>query len=439
MKNIGPFLAFDRRWFKRNQRVMLWFLNAPIIKYGSRWILRINGNRSGVGPNKILEIFPHAIRWSPVTGHEKMEFRTHAKFSKRIYFAFKPFWWVLHFWDWLLADRFEFAHQWSYGFLTLTVNPDPNPETTTVDGVSIYDAVDTWANVRASGVGNSTFDSVDESLMMDARLVSAGRYILARSFFLFDTSPLTSAAIITAVVFSVKPHSTASGTITDGTDIHIVSSSPASNTALVDQDYDQVGSTSFASMAGWTASDSTYRDFTLNANGRANVSKTGVSKFGARGSRDLLDQAPTVGANQSLCRYADFAGTTDDPKLVVTYTLPTTVAKTIQVKARIRTSGVAKTVTAKARSKTIGVAKTIRSKGRIKTANLAKTVSAKARIFNITLTKGISAKARIINPAGYFRLRSNDEIYQQSLKDQGYSELRGQEYPASMKDDRIKL
>jgi hypothetical protein len=76
-------------------------------------------------------------------------------------------------------------------------------------------------------------------------------------------------------------------------------------------------------MQIWTVSDSTYRDFTLDANGRANVSKTGISKFGARGGLDFSDATVPTGNNQCLARWADYGGTTTDPKLVITYTTST--------------------------------------------------------------------------------------------------------------------
>jgi len=64
----------------------------------------------------------------------------------------------------------------------------------------------------------------------------------------------------------------------------------------------------------------------LNATGRGNVSLTGISKFGSRNANyDVANSAPAFTAfasNGIQIYFADQAGTANDPKLVVTYTLP---------------------------------------------------------------------------------------------------------------------
>ena len=75
-------------------------------------------------------------------------------------------------------------------------------------------------------------------------------------------------------------------------------------------------------------STSAYNDFTLNATGISNVSKTGVSKFGLRNPEyDVANSAPANpgGAVQNtlVCHYdADRTGTTNDPKLTVVHSEP---------------------------------------------------------------------------------------------------------------------
>ncbi|MEK7554194.1 MAG: hypothetical protein AAB517_02390 [Patescibacteria group bacterium] len=205
---------------------------------------------------------------------------------------------------------------------TLTVYPDAGyPGTTTCDG-NISIATATWAGSRDATAGNSVTVDSPANILMQARLDAVPEYLVTRGFFLVDASALTSAANISAATWSFA----ANGAVFSNADlstIHLVSSTPASNTTLVIGDFDQIGSTSFSSlaMASWVNTDHTYNDFALNANGIANISKTGVSKFAARNSRDLDNSAPT-GNNICSCYFADQAGTTDDPKLVITYTLP---------------------------------------------------------------------------------------------------------------------
>lgn len=206
---------------------------------------------------------------------------------------------------------------------TLTVYPDAgDPGSTSVDGTVLYDgaALGTWSTTRDATAGTAKNTTADSIIFMRARLVTDS-YRVTRGFFLFDTSALTSSANISAATFSIAGTGTATAD-DDVSTIHIVSSTPAANTTLALEDYDQVGSTSFASlaMASWVTTLDTYNGFALNASGLANISKTGVSKFATRNSRDLDNSAPT-GTNQATCFLSDVAGTTSDPKLVITYEL----------------------------------------------------------------------------------------------------------------------
>jgi hypothetical protein len=116
---------------------------------------------------------------------------------------------------------------------------------------------------------------------------------------------------------------------------NIITTNPASNTALSTADVDQVKGTdgnfplgSGIAMQEQSDDDkdntnittSQYANWALNATGLANVSKTGVSKFGAAGGHDIENVSPPAGNNtQSIVRFrsADYTGTTNDPKLTV--------------------------------------------------------------------------------------------------------------------------
>src|SRR5258708_5424922 len=110
------YLAFDKLWFKKHQNILLWLLKFQIFRH----ILRIDTDKP------VVKIEPHAFTvYLGKKGNKlqfQTDFRTHWKYSKRLYYAFKPLWWTIHFWDWLIADRF--IPQWSYGFSTLTAFPD---------------------------------------------------------------------------------------------------------------------------------------------------------------------------------------------------------------------------------------------------------------------------------------------------------------------------
>ena len=317
--------AFGSLFFLLHQDKLLWLLNAPVIGRWFRYVLRISGESSSVGHRRITRILPHAIFWWH--GNKQVaEFRTHAKFSKRLYYAFRPLWWTMHAWDWCVADRW--VPELSFGFDTLTKYPDADPETNTVDGYCEQSGVDvSWATLTG-GVGTYSLDTeAVGSIIKMTSSATSGFESLRRSIYLFNTSALTSGASISAAVMSLYGSAK-----TDGfgctPNIDIYTSAPASNTALAAGDYDSLGSTSQTgtpiTYSGWSTAG--YNDFTFDATGRGNISKTDISKFGARNeNRDVANSSPTWGSSlaSGLSGYtADQTGTANDPKLVVTYTKP---------------------------------------------------------------------------------------------------------------------
>jgi hypothetical protein len=147
---------------------------------------------------------------------------------------------------------------------------------------------------------------------------------IRRAIHLYDTSALTSAAVISAAVESIYGTAKTDG-FTCTPDIDVYTSSPASNTALASGDFDSLGATSQTgspiSYASWNTAG--YNDFTYNATGIGNISKTSITKMGKRNvNRDVSNSEPgwvTVTASGLSGYYADQTGTANDPKLVVTY------------------------------------------------------------------------------------------------------------------------
>lgn len=305
--------VFSKDWFKYHQRKLVWFANT---RFG-RYTLRIHGKRSSVGKHRITRIEPHAIQWKD--GDKVVwEFRTHAKFSKRLYHAFKPFWYVLHAWDIGIANNLDYAL--NVGFDTLTVHPDADPETTTVDGHTGRSSVDeTFSTIQAAA---ATFanDSSDNILVRLSASSTTDQFdVLQRMIFLFDTSPVDDDFALDSATLSLF----GVAVVADfgvGT-LHICSSNPASDTSLVTADHTTLGSTSFGNVSTSSYATGSYNDISLNASGIAAVTKTGISKFGARSGYDI--SASFTGSWMSAgdltfnADSADEPGTTQDPKLVV--------------------------------------------------------------------------------------------------------------------------
>jgi hypothetical protein len=111
-------------------------------------------------------------------------------------------------------------------------------------------------------------------------------------------------------------------------DFDIVSSTPASDTVLADSDFLNVGGTPFSSIARASLTTSAYNTFSLDASGLSNISKTGISKFGSRLSWDTDNSFGGIWGSGLVLRMrasdGGVAGTTQDPKIDITYTLPST-------------------------------------------------------------------------------------------------------------------
>lgn len=215
---------------------------------------------------------------------------------------------------------------------TLTAYPDPNPETTTVDGQTKRQAAaggEPWSNFRG-GAGTASADSTSTDTFFQLNAYGGsptGWYEIRRSIYLFDTSTLTSSASISSAVFS-KWLNTKDDTSTQyALTAEIAIPAPASNTALANSDFNIASWTMTRQATGiaqGSLSTGAYNDFTLNSTGRGNISKTGVSKFGIVHDKDLDNSEQTMdGAHQTsyVGTFADNTGTSNDPKLVVTYTV----------------------------------------------------------------------------------------------------------------------
>lgn len=214
------------------------------------------------------------------------------------------------------------------GSTTSTFLPDPDPETTSCDGIARRTGVtaESWTTIRggAGTLGRATgsaetvgFVSADGTNTYDGHL---------RAYFLFDTSSLPDTDNIDSGSLTFYTQTTL--TTLSGQSIGITAGTPASNTDIADTDYPTAnfGSTRFAtdiSVASLTQNGDNVWD--LNASGLAAISKTGITKFAARTSGDIDDSDPGGSAGQDSgadFRFADSAGTADDPLLTVVHSAP---------------------------------------------------------------------------------------------------------------------
>lgn len=388
-------VVFSLEWFKEHQGVLLWFLNNWITKRWFRWVLRILKDVDLSLKTVITEITPNSFSWGDnyFIKNKKLyverttDFRTHNKFAKRLYFAFRPLWWLLHFWDWIIADRFAFLTPYlSFNFATLTVYPEPSGGSHSYDGYLGYEP-GTWATVRGAASALQVVEFNTEGRMATA-FIYGSYYGIYRSNFGFYIASIGSNATITSAILSFAYYGDEALQGTTG----VVGCTVSNNASITASDYS--GSTLNSPTEFCTRftppSAGSYKNNTLNASGISFVdtNKTGTANFMTREAHDIDNSVPTNWYGGKWY-YADATGVSTDPKLVVTYTKETI----LQAKARIKVLSNDKTSQAKARILVVQ-SQTIQTKAMILGAG-QKTIQAKGRIYKLGIPQTATAKARI--------------------------------------------
>ncbi len=220
---------------------------------------------------------------------------------------------------------------------TLTVYPDASTGGTTVDGDVGEQSLagTTWPSITgAAGDQHSDTSALIRTYYQYADSGEPDFSLLYRGILLFDTSSLGSDATVSSATVSLfgqakynQSSSEGSGH-PDSTSINVYTSTPASDNDLANADYAQIGTTAQATAIEYSSfSASGYNNFTLNATGLSNISKTGITKFGTReASYDVTGTTPpcagfcTTEVEGYIFYSADQAGTDNDPKLVINYT-----------------------------------------------------------------------------------------------------------------------
>ena len=205
---------------------------------------------------------------------------------------------------------------------TLTVYPSPG---TTLSGMTSYTS--TGQDLATARTGNGTQN--DDTSAAVTAIGYAGDNDTDfynqnwRFHTLFDTSALTSGATVSAGVISY--YVTAKVDQLGGTNgLAVCISNPASDSVLENSDHQTITKTRqmTSDIDFGSISTAAYQDCTLNATGISNISLTAITKFCATSSFDI-DVTPTWGIGEEsvlAMSTANETGTSQDPKLVVTYT-----------------------------------------------------------------------------------------------------------------------
>ena len=217
-----------------------------------------------------------------------------------------------------------------------TFRSDADPETNSVDSRIQYvdTAGVTWATIRGDP-GGAPVNADSPSVIAHIQIRCDGNTdkwdVFDRNVHLFDTSSLPDGDDIDSATFEVVGDAGNAKSDSFTSSVALVTTTPASNTDIVADDYDQFGTADQATritIDNIVVDDSTFNQFTLNSTGRGNIAKAGVTKFGIRISDDADDVEPTwaSGAKAVVTFHsADEAEGADlRPKLVVTHSTATT-------------------------------------------------------------------------------------------------------------------
>jgi hypothetical protein len=271
-----------------------------------------------VGENQISAIFhprsPYLKKYRLAL--EAMWELEHAGISLKKWLHNRTEWVIPHFQNLAFANWLPLFLRDSTG----DINPDADPETSTVDGYVGRAGEDgTWANIR-DGAGNESGDTdANDTAPLIAKSAANNYEQLRRCIYLYNTSTIPGTATIQSGTHSV--YGTAKGNTIDDADTDLVASNPTSNTALANGDYGTLGTTKFATAIAYASwSTSGYNDWTLNSDGLAAINAGGISDFGTRLDVDTDDTPPGGGANENMFTQGNFAdNASNEPKLNVTY------------------------------------------------------------------------------------------------------------------------
>lgn len=192
------------------------------------------------------------------------------------------------------------------------------------DGVLLHALpATTWSTCRSATTANAMAGTGTTGSLTFAFPFTDSPY-LSRLTFPTDTSGLTSNATITAAALKAYVNSKSNAGVAN---IAICLMTVANTSSLASGDYD--GYDSLNSPSEWITrvsadlSTGGYATFSYNATGLAAINKTGFTHNGMRSSLDIDNSSPAnPGTGDVNFTFSENTGTSADPYLEVTFTLP---------------------------------------------------------------------------------------------------------------------
>lgn len=304
--------AFDAAWFDKHQATLCRIANAPVIGRVFRHALKLDSSLP------LEKLTPDAVHLRQDGQHCVGRFYTYPRYSKLIYNAFKPLWWVMHWWDEIFADRYQ--PEWSFGFDSLTSYADPSNvvEVQNFDGMISSDG--TSFSIARAGSGTLTPSVINSTLVVGTSQYGASDWNVSRTYLKFNLASLPVNNVVT--IAALKIRCIAKQNPTWNLEIHPAYMADSATSLTYD---DWVATTSQESAYAFHASSLSalgtkdYSILTLNSTGRAWLQGDagGYTPIVLRYYRDVAGLAVTT------IQYGQFAAsesTVDQPPfLEITY------------------------------------------------------------------------------------------------------------------------
>lgn len=313
-------MQFDQRFFRKHQRIILAVASTP----GLGWVFGLNRlpqrAKHAIQDFGIYKITDSAIHWRKPDGSYEAACFTRPRFAEALAYSLSP---LAHMAPQPGSRHLVFSPMGALGLLLAICQPalsmlamGTTDTIYTGSGDGRIEASGTWATIHAAATGTAYnggtggFDCASMVAYID------------RLYFPTDTSSIDDLAVVSAASFFVYGDDGA-GVDTDTTSAELVQTSQASTSTLVDADYDNLtfasgGTKTFASWNG-----AGYNEIALDATGRSWISLSGYTMLGMITGRDLSNTVPT-GNNWVSVSYSEKTGSSKDPYMSITYTIPST-------------------------------------------------------------------------------------------------------------------
>lgn len=226
------------------------------------------------------------------------------------------------------SDQYMFQDAWKpalvkYGSGSFNSEIGGGGANVTCDG-NVYDLTSrAWSVARglASGSASSTTGANASFAQLNATTTTDEWFLMARSYFTFDTSSIGAGQQVKSGSFSMYGTSAPDDF---GLTAELVTGSLANDNNVVVGDFSAIDYTRMATgiaIGSWNTSGNNV--FTLNGAGQSNVNMIGVSTFAGATSADVDNSEPTWASGNSSAANGYFADQgSNEPTLALVWGLP---------------------------------------------------------------------------------------------------------------------